>query len=131
MRRPAAADALGQEVHADATLRWRAPPVAFTDPWGTLFYRDGDPSPIPMAARASRHLSREDKELVERSIRAGRFEDLDDFEEFAVRQAISLLLLEELQELRAARGGKRLSAARIQREIRRVRRELAREYGIA
>jgi hypothetical protein len=84
-----------------------------------------------VATRATRSLSREERDLLARSIQSGRFEDLEDFEDFAVRQAISLLLLEELQQMRAARGPKRLSAARIEREIRRVRRDLARKYGIA
>lgn len=84
-----------------------------------------------MAARAIRHLSREERELVERSIQSGRFRDLEEFEEFAVRQAVALLLLAELRQLREARGGKRVSPARIQREIRKTRRALAREYGVA
>ena len=84
-----------------------------------------------MAARAIRQLSWEDRDRVERSIKSGRFRDLDEFEDFAVRQAVSLLVLEELRQLREARGGKKVSPARVQREIRRARRALAKEYGVA
>ena len=84
-----------------------------------------------MAVRVHHHLSRDEKELVERSIKSGRFRDLEEFEQFATRQAVALLLLDELRQLRRSRGGKRLTPARVQREIRAVRRRLAKAYGIA
>jgi hypothetical protein len=83
-----------------------------------------------MAARVHRYLSPDERDLVERSIKSGRFRDLEEFEQFAARQAVALLLLDELRQLRQSRGGKRLTPARVQREIRAVRLRLAKEYGI-
>jgi hypothetical protein len=84
-----------------------------------------------MAARAAGSLSPAVREVVGRSIKAGRFRDFDEFQDFAIRQAASLLLLEEIRKARARRGGKRMTQAEILREVKRVRREVARQYGVA
>jgi len=84
-----------------------------------------------MAARAPSPLSPAVREVVGRSIKAGRFRDFDEFQDFAIRQAASLLRLEELQQARAKRGGKRMTKAQILREVKRVRHKVARQYGVA
>lgn len=114
-----------------APLIWNLAALASHTPCQTFSTCTQKHGWIVVAARANRNLSPEGRELVRRSIRAGRFRDVEEFEDFAVRQAVALLLVEEMRRLRVARKGKRPTAARIEREIRRARRELAREYGIA
>ena len=80
---------------------------------------------------ASRRLTPDDREVVARSIKAGRFRDFDDFQARALKQAVARLLLVELRQLRDESGVKRLTPAEILREVRKVRHEVARSYGIA
>jgi hypothetical protein len=78
-----------------------------------------------MAARATGHLSREQRALIEEAISNGDFRNFEDFEDFALRQAVSQLSLRKLQDESRRR---RHSPQRILEEARAVRRAVAKKY---
>jgi len=78
-----------------------------------------------MAARAPRHLTREDRALVERRIAAGDFRDALEFEEFAFRRAIAEMQWRELRDLRARRPPRHESVEETVRKVRALRRTVA------
>lgn len=79
-----------------------------------------------MAATLSRHLSREERELIDEAIARGDFKDLQDFETLALRRAVAQLRLRKLQALTS---GKRHSPEEILREARKSRKAVARRHG--
>jgi hypothetical protein len=80
-----------------------------------------------MAARAPRHLTREDQVLLERRIAAGDFRDQFEFEEFAIRRAIAEMQWRELRELRARHPPRRESVEETVRKVKRLRRAVAKD----
>lgn len=79
-----------------------------------------------MAATMARHLSREERELIEEAIARGDFLDLEDFETLAVRRAIAQLRLRKVQALASH---KQHSSEEILKEARRSRKAVARRHG--
>ena len=79
-----------------------------------------------MVTRAARNLSRDQRALIDAAIAGGTFRDLEEFEDFAVRQAVAHLRLRKLQE--GARKHPH-TPAEILREARAVRRSVAKKYG--
>jgi hypothetical protein len=82
-----------------------------------------------MVASALRHLTPEGRALLKRRIESGQFRSELEFEEFAIRAAISRMQWDELRRLRADKPPPRYSDEQILREVRKVRRAVARKHG--
>ena len=78
-----------------------------------------------MVSRATRNLSREQREMIEEAISEGRFRNMEEFEERAVQQAVAALRLRKLQQAASRRPH---SPSEILREARAVRRAVAKRY---
>lgn len=83
-----------------------------------------------MAFPSLGRLRLDERALVARLISNGLFKDEKDFEEFAVRRAVAQFQLEELWDLQKVRPPLKLTMAEIVKEVRKVRRAVARKHSM-